>query len=313
MRNAFAKEITELAESDDRVILLSGDIGNRLFDQFKQFFPDRFYNCGVAEASMTGIAAGLASCGLKPVTYTIASFNTYRCLEQIKIDVCYHNLAVVIVGVGAGLSYAANGATHQSCEDIAILRAIPNMTVLCPADQWEVRAALRCALKYDGPVYLRLGKKNEPFVHENDPTLTIGTAIKVLDGDDVCIVSAGSMVAVAKDAVAILSKTGISAALYSFHTVKPLDENCLSRLYDKFPLLVTVEEHSIIGGLGGAVAEHYSGISIRKTELLRMGTPDIFLHRSGNQGYFRQCFDLNPASIAEKIEDCLKKLSSKGS
>lgn len=159
MRNAFAAEITEISATDDKIVLLSGDIGNRLFNSFKEKFSNRFYNCGVAEANMTSMAAGMAACGLKPVTYTITPFNTIRCLEQIRVDVCYHNLPVVIVGVGSGLSYANLGATHHSCEDIALLRVLPNMTVICPADAVEVRLALRAALNYGRPVYIRLGKK----------------------------------------------------------------------------------------------------------------------------------------------------------
>ena len=134
MRNAFAAELVELATMDERIVLLSGDIGNRLFNNFKRECPNRFVNCGVAEANITGMAAGMAMCGLRPITYTISTFNTYRCLEQIRIDICYHNLPVTIVGVGAGLSYAGLGATHQSLEDITMLRMLPNMTVICPGD-----------------------------------------------------------------------------------------------------------------------------------------------------------------------------------
>src|SRR5262245_37500104 len=162
MRNAFAAEVTALAGQDERVVLLMGDIGNRLFNDFRDRHPERFFNCGIAEANMTGMAAGMAACGLRPVTYTIAPFVTTRCLEQVRVDVCYHRLPVTIVGVGAGLSYASLGATHQACEDIAFLRALPGMTVVCPADPLEVRLALRAALRHPGPVYLRLGKKGEP-------------------------------------------------------------------------------------------------------------------------------------------------------
>src|SRR5437588_11098242 len=164
MRNAFAAEITALAEKDDRVVLLSGDIGNRLFDNYKERFKTRFFNCGVAEANMMSMAAGMAFSGMRPVAYTITPFITTRCLEQIRVDVCYHNVPVTIVGVGAGLSYASLNATHHSCEDIAFLRAIPNMTVVCPADPFEVRCALTASIQRGGPVYLRLGKKGEPVI-----------------------------------------------------------------------------------------------------------------------------------------------------
>lgn len=311
MRNAFASEITSLAKSDSRIALLSGDIGNRLFDDFKQNFPDRFYNCGVAEGNMIGVAAGMASSGVKPIVYTIASFNTYRCLEQIKIDVCYHELPVIIVGVGAGLSYCANGATHQSCEDIAILRVLPNMKVVCPADSREVKASIKSALEDGGPVYIRLGKKNEPHVHEQDPDFKIGRAIKLLPGDDVCVLATGTMVHVAKDMCQRLSTGGISAELYSFHTVKPLDERCLGDITQRFPLLVTIEEHSILGGLGSALAEYLAIQGPQETKLLSIGTPDMFLHSSGNQNYFRSCFGLDSQSIGKKIKESYCKLVGK--
>src|SRR6266850_1904913 len=165
MRNAFAAEITALAGEDQRVILLSGDIGNRLFDDYKIRAPGRFFNCGVAEANMIGVAAGMAMCGLRPVAYSITPFVTTRCLEQIRTDVCYHEAPVTIVAVGAGLSYSGLGPTHHSCEDISFLRSIPNMVVICPGDAFEVRAALRAAMQQDRPVYIRMGKKGEPVVH----------------------------------------------------------------------------------------------------------------------------------------------------
>lgn len=146
MRNAFAAEVTEIANANENVVLLSGDIGNKLFDRYKEVAPDRFFNCGIAEANMIGTAAGMAMCGLKPIVYTIVPFITTRCLEQIKIDLCYHNAPVVVVGVGGGLSYAGLGATHHSFEDIAILRVLPRMKVVCPGDPVEVRLAVRAAL-----------------------------------------------------------------------------------------------------------------------------------------------------------------------
>ena len=180
MRNAFARELEAIAERDARVMLLSGDIGNRMFDKFKGKFPDRFLNCGVAEQNMMGVAAGLALCGWRPVCYTITPFVTTRCLEQIRVDVCYHQAPVVVVGVGAGLAYAELGATHHACEDIAFLRALPGMTVLCPADPMETGPALRAAMALESPTYLRLGKKGEPNVHEAPPEpFEIGRALPV--------------------------------------------------------------------------------------------------------------------------------------
>src|SRR5580704_17277863 len=187
MRNAFASELTFLADADDRVVLLMGDIGNRLFNEFRDAHPDRFFNAGVAEANMTSMAAGMASCGMRPITYTITPFATTRCLEQIRVDACYHHLPVTIVGVGAGLSYSSLGATHHACEDIAFLRALLNMSVVCPADPVEVRLSLRAAMRSKGPVYLRMGKKGEPVLHRGTPDFEIGRAIVLRPGSDVCL------------------------------------------------------------------------------------------------------------------------------
>ena len=177
MRNAFAHEVTSLAKTDPRLILLSGDIGNILFDKFKEVDPVRFYNCGVAEANMMGVAAGMALSGLRPVVYTITPFTTTRCFEQIRVDVCYHKAPVIIVGTGSGLSYAELGPTHHSLEDLAILRTLPGMRVVAPCDTMELRLALRAALKQSNPVYIRIGKKGEPAIHKHEPVFDFGTAI----------------------------------------------------------------------------------------------------------------------------------------
>src|ERR1700759_3535329 len=165
MRNAFADEVLRLGQEDERIVLLSGDIGNRMFDKFKDLCPGRFINCGIAEANMMGVAAGMAMNGLRPIAYTITPFVTTRCLEQIRTDVCYHEAPVTIVAVGAGLAYSGLGPTHHACEDISFLRSIPNMVVICPGDAFEVRAALRASMRQNRPVYIRMGKKGETVVH----------------------------------------------------------------------------------------------------------------------------------------------------
>ncbi len=300
MRNAFAEEITLLAAEDKKIILLSADIGNRLFDKYKENFPDRFYNTGVAEANMISMAAGMAFCSLKPIAYTITTFITTRCYEQIRIDVCYNNLPVIIVGVGGGLSYAPLGVTHHSFEDIAIMRVLPNMTVICPGDAFEVRAAIRASLKHNGPVYIRLGKKDEPLVHKKIPDFKIGEGIIIREGENVCLLSTGNMLPVAAEVAENLSKQKISAQVVSMHTVKPLDKELLSDTFDKFKLVATIEEHSILGGLGGSVAEWLAD-KAKKARLLRFGTNDSFMHKIGEQAYARKYFGLTPESITKKI------------
>lgn len=300
MRNAFAAELTALASEDERVALLSGDIGNRVFDEYKSRFPERFFNCGVAEANMISMAAGMALGGLRPIAYTITPFITTRCLEQIRVDICYHNVPVTFVGVGGGLSYASLGATHHSCEDIAFMRVLPHMIVLCPGDILEVRLALRAALQHEGPVYIRLGKKGEPLVHERTPEFVIGKGIVVRSGRDVCLLSTGNMLPIVMQAAEGLGTRGISAQVVSFHTVKPLDEDLLSEVFSTFKTVVTVEEHSVLGGLGSATAEWLADQPPRKARLCRIGAPDMFLHEAGEQDHARECLGLTSELIAEK-------------
>lgn len=302
MRNTFASTLTRLARVDQRIVLLSGDIGNKLFDSFKEQFPGRFFNCGVAEANMTSMAAGMAICGLRPVTYTIASFVTVRCLEQIRIDICYHNLPVIIVGVGAGLSYAELGATHHSCEDIAMMRVLPNMTVVCPGDAVEVRLSLAAAFKQGGPVYIRLGKKNEPIVHKDEPDFQIGKGIIIREGHtQVCLLSTGNVLPVVLETADILSTQGIDAQVVSMHTVKPLDERLLKNVFSQFEIVATIEEHSLIGGLGGSVAEWLSGQKLKKADLLRFGARDEFIQGAGKQKTARQSIGIDAEIMAGEI------------
>lgn len=301
MRDAFAQELTALAAMDDRVTLLSGDIGNRMFDTFKSRYPERFMNCGAAEANLMGMAAGLASCGMRPVCYTIVPFITTRCLEQIRVDVCYQDLPVVIVGVGGGLCYAELGATHHSCEDIAFLRAIPGMSVVCPGDPVEVRLALRAALSLNGPVYLRLGKKGEPVVHADEPHFAIGKAIVLSKPGEVCLLSVGDMLPTVLHAGELLRAKGVAAGVVSFHTVKPLDEALLKELFATCSVVAAVEEHSMIGGFGAAVAEWVADQEPQKARLVRCATPDRFFHKSGGQEYIRECLGLTPEAIAENV------------
>lgn len=300
MRNAFADEITKLAEINNKIVLLPGDIGNRLFNKYKSKFPDRFFNCGVAEANLVSMAAGMALCGMRPIAYTITPFITSRCFEQVRDDVCYNNLPVITVAVGAGFGYASLGATHHSCEDIAIMRVIPNMTVICPGDAFEVRAALRAALKHNGPVYIRLGKKNEPLIHKEVPKFEIGKGIVVNKGEDVCLLSTGNLLPVAVDAGKLLDSKDVSTQVVSLHTVKPLDKELLSKVFDKFKLVVTIEEHSLLGGLGSSISEWLVDNN-QQNKLLRFGTEDKFLHEVGEQEYVRKKFGLTPDKISEKI------------
>jgi transketolase len=302
LRNAFTDELTKLGDVDPRVVLLSGDIGNRLFDKFKDKHPLRFLNCGVAEQNMMGVAAGMAMSGLRPIAYTITPFVTTRCLEQIRTDAAYHEAPVTIVAVGAGMSYAGLGPSHHSCEDISFLRSIPNMKVICPGDAWEVRAALRAVMKQDRPAYIRLGKKGEPVVHKGLPeAFAIGRALIVEEGEDICLLSTGNILPEAMEAGRLLRAKGITTRVISFHTVKPLDEGCLREAFDRFKVVATIEEHSLIGGFGSAVAEWAIDHTIRPRKFLRFGTPDAFFKLSGEQEFAREQLGLTGHQIADKI------------
>ena len=301
MRNAFAAAITELAATDERIVLLSGDIGNRLFDTFRERFPTRFYNCGVAEANMTGMAAGLALSGLRPFTYTITPFATTRVIEQIRVDICYHDVPVVVVGTGSGLSYASLGPTHHSCEDVGILRCFPNLTVLCPADSAEVGPALEASLTLPGPAYIRLGKKGEPAVHASRPTFEVGKGIIMREGSDICLLGMGTATSIALAAADELASRGLSARVVSMHTVKPLDEALLADAFGRFRAVAVVEEHSVIGGLGSAVAEWLARRDGAHPPLVVCGTPDAFISESGSQQWMREQCGLTGPAVAATI------------
>jgi transketolase len=306
MRNAFADELTQLAEQDPRLILLSGDIGNKLFDKFKDVDDLRFYNCGIAEANMMGVSAGMALSGLRPFVYTITPFTTTRCFEQIRVDVCYHKAPVVIVGTGAGLSYAELGPTHHSLEDIAILRTLPGMRIVAPCDSIELRLALRAALEDDSPTYIRIGKKGEADIHPNPPKFKIGKAIIVRPGNDVSMLCAGSMMLETLKAADILAAKGVSAEVVSFHTVKPLDESYLQSAASSFKLLATVEEHGRIGGFGSAVSEWRARTNCNLQQI-SFGADDEFMHEVGSQDYARKKYGLTAENIATRMIEALKK------
>ena len=307
MRNAFADEITRIAKDDPSVVLLSGDIGNRLFDKYKQSCPERFVNCGVAEANMVTMGSGMAMTGMKPVAYTIASFLIYRAFEQIRVDVSYHDAPVLLVGVGGGLSYASNGSTHHTLEDIALMRSIPNMQVICAGDPLEVRAATKAFFNNPKPTYLRIGKKGEAPVHAKAlDDFEIGKSICLKRGKYVALLATGNMLPNCSSISDELEERGISSSLYSFHSVKPIDEKCLHTIFSEHEYIFTVEEHSRKGGFGSAVAEWLSTQAKTKGRLFTIGTPDQFLLYTGNQEAARKTCRLDKAGLLEQITDFIR-------
>ena len=290
---------------DERIHLLSGDIGNRLFNKFQEKCPDRFFNCGVAEANMISVGAGMCMSGLRVAAYTITTFITARCFEQIKLDVCYNGAPLIIVGVGAGLSYASLGPTHHSFEDVAILRTLPGMTILAPCDALELRAVLRAAFVHNGPVYIRIGKKGEPVIHSSVPDFSIGRGTILRKGTRAGIVATGTILFHALRAADILAERGIDVEVVNMPTIKPLDTDLLGDVFSRHKLVLTMEESSVIGGFGSAVADWAAESGATKTRLLRAGIPDHFIHEAGDQEYAREKCGLTGEPIAERIQNAL--------
>jgi transketolase len=303
MRNAFADEILKIAVQDARVVMLSADIGNRLFDKFKTECVGRFFNTGVAEANTISMAAGMAATGLRAVCYTITPFITARCYEQIKVDVCYHEQPVVIVGTGSGLSYASLGATHHSLDDLALMRVLPGMRVLAPADAMELRSCLQAAMKANHPTYLRIGKKGEPVIFSEPPPFSFGVWSRVKEGAGLtAILACGNTLPIALEASKLLAAEKTAPEVYSCASVKPLDAKTLRRLFATYKKVVTIEEHSLAGGFGSAVAEwKVDQVYESKTRLIRLGCDDRYLHDAGEQDHARITYGLTATKIVEAL------------
>lgn len=309
MRTAFITTLKTLAEKDPNIWLITGDLGFTVLEAFRDGLPQQYLNAGVAEQNMIGVATGLAMTGKRVFVYSIIPFVTFRCLEHIRNDICYHDLPVCIVGVGGGYSYGHMGSTHHALEDIAVLRSLPNMTVVCPGDPLEVEAAVHAINRHPGPCYLRLGKVGEPLLHDpnNFPhSFQLGKGIRMMDGKDVTIIATSTMLETALKVTLSLREQNIRARLISMHTVKPIDREMLLQASAETPLIVTVEEHSCIGGLGSAVAEVLAGSDVRPPQLI-FSAPDQFADTTGSQQFFRTKSGLDSASITTKILAALKK------
>lgn len=308
MRTTFIDTLTELAAADPRVTLVTGDLGFGVVQEFAARFPNQFVNAGVAEQNMTGLATGMALSGRIVFTYSIANFPTLRPLEQIRNDACYHNANVVVVAVGGGLSYGALGMTHHATEDIAILRSLPQMTVIAPGDPTETAAATRKVAEGIGPTYLRLGRAGEPVVHDGEIDWQLGKAIEVRSGCDATIVSTGAMLATAVAAADQLATTrGLEIRVLSMHTVKPLDDAAVIAAAEQTRAVITLEEHSILGGLGGAVAEVLCEASLPGVVFQRIGLPSQYISEVGTQEYLRAMHGLDVESVAATVDQTVDR------
>lgn len=277
-------------------MLLTGDLGYSVFEDFQKQLPRQYINCGIAEQNMTGVAAGLAIEGYIPLIYSIVPFVTMRNFEQIRNDICYQHLNVKIVGVGAGFSYGPYGHTHHGLEDIGILRTLPDLVILAPGDPPEAKWATEKMLAYNGPVYLRLGKAGEPSIHTSKLTIPIGKGIVVREGRSVTVIATSTMLETALK----VADTVKNVRVVSMPTIKPLDTAIILDSMKKTKAIVTLEEHTVIGGLGSAVAEVIaeSGAPVK---FARIGVPDRFTKVIGLQSYMRKANGLDVASIVKRI------------
>src|SRR3989339_525757 len=287
MRNSVVTSIKKIALKDKNVMLLSADMGFSVFEDFEKELPKQFLNVGISEANMVGVSAGMALSGKRCFLYTFAPFVSMRCFEQIRIDLCYQNLDVVLIGLGGGLTYAKEGSTHQSIEDIAVMRAIPNMKVFCPADPIEAEICVVEAYKKKGPTYIRIGKSGEPCLYNKKPEFSFGKSIYILKGKDISILSTGNMLKTAIDTSKILETNGISVNLISMPSVKPIDYNAVASAASKTKHIFTIEEHSIVGGFGSAVLEALSELKIM-ARVKCFGINDSFIKHIGDQDFIRR-------------------------
>ncbi len=308
-RDAYGQTLAELGEENNSVVVLDADLsGSTKTSTFAKKFPERFFNMGIAEANMVGTAAGLAATGKIPFVSTFAIFAVGRAWEQVRQSVAYPGANVKIVATHGGVTVGEDGGSHQSVEDIAIMRAVPNMTVIVPADGPETSRAIRAAAAYKGPVYVRLGRNKVPTVTPDDVPFEIGKGVQLADGTDVTFVTTGLMTGQAVAAAEALKAEGVSARVVHLATVKPLDGEILLKAARETGAIVTAEEHSIVGGLGGAVAEFLGEHC--PTPMKRVGLNDRF-GTSGKAEELLKYFGLMPADLAEAAREIIARKGSK--
>lgn len=305
MRDTVVKTLIELGKQDKNIELITGDLGFGVLKSFWETLPDQFVNAGIAEQNMTGVAAGMALEGKKVFTYSIGNFPTLRCLEQIRNDCAYHNANVNIICVGGGYVYGSLGMSHHATEDIAILRALPDVTVICPGDPVEAALAVKKIANTQGTCYLRLGRGGEKNVNTVIKEFEIGKAYKLRDAKDLpkkaAIFSTGAILEETSKACDMLEEQGIAVEQYSFPSVKPIDSNVIKDCAERFDNIFTVEEHNIVGGFGSAVAEVLAE-SDGRAKLHRIGINDFYCIEVGSQAYLREQVGINADGIARKVK-----------
>jgi len=301
VRDAFIRTLMQLAPQHPNLILLTGDLGFGVLDNFTERFPRQFLNVGVAEQNMSGIAAGLALEGHNVFTYSIGNFPTLRCLDQIRNDICYHRANVKIVCVGGGMSYGAVGMSHHATEDLAILRSLPNITLFSPCDLWEAAEVTRFLVSYCGSAYFRLDKSSAPVTTRADEKFQVGTIRTVREGSDVTLAATGGILGEALLAYELLARQGISCRVLSVHTIKPIDAKTLTAAARETGGIISIEEHAVNGGLGGAIAETLMEAGVFPRFFLRMGLINTFSSIVGSQQHLRMVYSLDARTIAQNV------------
>ena len=305
MRDAFTRALMREAAKDPKLTLVTGDLGFGVLKPFWETYPDQFINAGIAEQAMTGLAAGLARTGRTVLTYSIGNFPTLRCIAQIRNDCAYHDANVKVVCVGGGFVYGSLGMSHHATEDMAILRALPGVTVFTPGDPHEVEAIVPIMLKTPGTCYLRLGRGGEPYLHEGPLTdWQIPKALTMRQGSDVALLSAGGIMTQTLGAAELLKEQGVSAEVVSFPCIKPIDTEKIAELAARFRHIVTVEEHSVVGGFGSAVSEVLAELGA-PCKLHRIGMPDVYSCIVGTQQYLRGEYQMDDKAICRRTLEWL--------
>jgi transketolase len=303
MRDNFVRQLTEIARTDPRIFLMTADLGFKVLDKFESEFPRRYVNVGIAEQNMIGLATGLALHGRIVFTYSIGNFSTLRCLEQIRNDACYHDANVKVVAVGGGFSYGPLGFSHHATEDLSVMRALPHMTVVAPGDQWETREATKALVATPGTCYLRLDKSSAPATMRSGDVFTLGKARTVREGSDITLAATGGILGAALEAADSLVEQGIACRVLSIHTIKPFDTEAIIRACKETGGIVTVEEHTIDGGLGSLVAETCLDAGVQPAVFRRIGIRTGFSSVVGGQDYLRRENGMDPATIAKVVAE----------
>lgn len=306
MRDTFMKTLLEMAKENKNIELITGDLGFGVLKPFWSTLPDQLTNAGIAEQNMTSVAAGMALEGKKVFTYSIGNFPTLRCLEQIRNDCAYHDADVKIICVGGGFVYGSLGMSHHATEDIAALRALPNVSVFAPADKVEAKAICEAMNNYPGTCYIRLGRGGEKVIRDKIDNFEVGKALKVQDGSKIAIFFTGAIYEEIAGALDLLKENGIDPIVYSFPTIKPIDKETIMQCCQECDAIFTVEEHNIVGGFGSAVAEVMAEAKGNRAQLVRIGMEDLYATKVGSQKYLRNEYGISSSKIYERIIEITK-------